>query len=150
MTHRVQSRFMQRKLMQLRAQAPDVYDKLMAEQREMLTGARRALSDLSREKLVELTWDTVGSFLPATASRFGPTGPMRQRIREIASFVTGGDSAPAPRCSILDVGCGDGSIVPFLRTEGAKDENYLGIDLSGTMIQTASQAYPRATFEQIR
>ena len=87
----------------------------MLKQQEMLDGVRRRLSEFEREKLIELTWDVVASFLPATATPYGPTGEMKRRINKIAKSVAVQPQATPKGAAILDVGCGDGSILPFLR-----------------------------------
>ena len=142
-----QRHFMRRKFNQLREQAPDLYASLVLQQQEMLDGIRRRLSEPEREKLIELTWDVVASFLPATVTPYGPTGEMKRRINKIAKFVAVQPKATPKGAAILDVGCGDGSILPFLRDVGCRDQDYLGIDLSSTMIQTAARAFPHASFE---
>ncbi|EOD11855.1 hypothetical protein EMIHUDRAFT_214195 [Emiliania huxleyi CCMP1516] len=83
-------------------------------------------------KLVELFWDAVAAYIPA-----------RQR-----SVGESGMSAKARRPAVLDVGCGDGALLPHLLRAGADAGRYLGIDLSARMVAAAAAAHPAATFRR--
>ena len=127
------------------------------------------LSPAERSKLVELTWDTIAAFLPT--GRAPPAGGAmgaggakgrkgrsargggakggggkvsvsERRMRRVAAAA-----AARAGAAVLDVGCGDGSLLPMLRAAGADERAYAGIDLSGGMVAAAAAAHPRATFE---
>lgn len=53
----------------------------------------------------------------------------------------------SPRSSVLDVGCGIGNLIAFtsLATEG----NYLGIDISSSMVERARVLHPKFRFEVV-
>lgn len=50
--------------------------------------------------------------------------------------------------AVLDVGCGDGALLPHLLRAGADAGRYLGIDLSARMVAAAAAAHPAATFRR--
>ena len=121
----------------LQAADPALYAKMAAQQ------GGGALSADVHEKLVELTWDTVAAYMPATAAAAG--GPSSTVAKKLGLSPR----ADAPRrAAVLDVGSGDGSTLPFLRGAGADDARYCDLDLSGRMIAAARAAHPAATFEQ--
>lgn len=45
---------------------------------------------------------------------------------------------------VLDLGCGNGRLLTFLKKEGYK--SYLGIDQSGELLKQAKKAHPKETF----
>ena len=104
----------------------------------------------AREKLVELTWDSVASFMKSEATGKKPTGAsatrsktpgggspvLQEKLRRIARACLQKESSTF---SVLDVGCGDGAIVPYLEDIGAT--RYVGIDLSSCMIQRARRLW---------
>ena len=81
-----------------------------------------------REKLLAMTWDVVADYLPTETV----DASLDARLSRVAAFARG-------RC--LDVGCGDGSIVPHLR-----ERTYRGVDLSGRMVDLARKHHPDAQF----
>lgn len=52
-------------------------------------------------------------------------------------------------CSILDFGCGFGSLLPHLKARGVKEKNYLGIDINPDLIARARRLHPKARFEVV-
>ena len=50
--------------------------------------------------------------------------------------------------AVLDVGCGDGAMLPHLLKAGAEQGQYLGIDIASTMIDRAEMAHPKAMFKR--
>ena len=100
-------------------------------------------SDPTREDchaaIVEITWDAIAAFLPVTHSPV-PTPAAQKKLAAIArAGCDGVDLSPAT----LDVGCGNGLLLPFLAACGAPPDKYRGIDLSGRMIQVAQGALER-------
>lgn len=94
------------------------------------------------EALVEITWDSIAAFLPVTHSPT-PTPGAAKRLEAIARGLVdvGGESV-----SVLDVGCGNGLLLPFLSDAAAGQSaqlEYQGIDLSSRMISAAEAAYAR-------
>jgi SAM-dependent methyltransferase len=81
-----------------------------------------------REKLLAMTWDVVADYLPTETV----DASLDARLSRVAAFARG-------RC--LDVGCGDGSMVPHLR-----ERTYRGVDLSGRMVDLARKRHPDAQF----
>ena len=122
----------------LQAADPALYAKMAAQQ------GGGALSADVHEKLVELTWDTVAAYMPATAAAAGgPSSTVAKKLDLVAACCCAEAGG-----AVLDVGCGDGSTLPFLRGAGADDARYCGLDLSGRMIAAARAAHPAATIEQ--
>lgn len=70
-----------------------------------------------------------------------------QKIREVA-----GDKKTAQgesRLNILDMGCGTGQLYgDLVQALGQEGFHYLGVDLSGAMLERASEKYPEAAFIQ--
>ncbi|KAL1500637.1 hypothetical protein AB1Y20_013286 [Prymnesium parvum] len=99
------------------------------------------------EALVELTWDAIAAFLPVTHSPT-PTPAAARKLTAIARAACDG-SAAAPR--VLDVGCGNGLLLPFLVASGMGAAEYRGVDLSSRMIDAATKAHGRlgARFEAV-
>ena len=100
-------------------------------------------SDPTREDchaaIVEITWDAIAAFLPVTHNPV-PTPAAQKKLAAIArAGCDGVDLSP----STLDVGCGNGLLLPFLAACGAPPDKYRGIDLSGRMIQVAQAALER-------
>ena len=116
-------------------------------------------SDPTREDchaaIVEITWDAIAAFLPVTHSPV-PT-PAAQK--KLAAIARAGCDGVNPSPATLDVGCGNGLLLPFLAACGAPPDKYRGIDLSGRMIQVAQRAlerkvaadptYAGATFDEL-
>lgn len=47
-------------------------------------------------------------------------------------------------CTVLDLGCGDGRIIPHLKQFGLAEENYFGVDIDNDLIELAKKDYPKA------
>ena len=98
---------------------------------------------VAQAKLVELTWDAVAAFMPRSANgspKSTPGREIREKVSLIARACVGFPSRAAPSSvfHVLDVGCGDGSVLDFLNSalEGSECD-YTGIDLSSRMIEAA-------------
>jgi len=100
--------------------------------------------------LVEVTWDSIAAFLPVTHDS-KPTAEAQKRLTVIARAAYDGTGPPPAR--FLDVGCGNGLLLPFAAAVGCPPESYRGIDLSSRMIETARKThsdqaqYKGATFD---
>lgn len=131
----------QENMRKIKSSEPDVYRRMQKE----IFDARRGISqpsDAVHELLVEATWDTIASFLPVTRTSRIDRG-VAGRLETIAKACL-----PVKNARILDVGCGDGSIVQYIKKAGGQEEMCTGLDLSGEMIDTAKAAYRRATFRK--
>ena len=53
---------------------------------------------------------------------------------------------PLPQCRVLDVGCGEGSLLGWFHERGAKPGNLYGVDLLPDRIRVAHQTFPAFTF----
>ena len=84
-----------------------------------------------RDRLLAMTWDTVADYLPVETA----DAALDARLARVAAFARG-------RC--LDVGCGDGAMVPHLKARAA----YCGVDLSARMVSLARRRHPDARFER--
>jgi SAM-dependent methyltransferase len=83
---------------------------------------RTLRSALSLPQAYQLSWNVVGG---------------RGEIKVVAEEYV----RPEPGCRILDIGCGPGTLVPYLpRSE------YVGIDVSSDYIESARKRFPDATF----
>lgn len=114
-----------------------------------------SLSEQIHEARVEATWNSVALFLPNDyAHSRGKVEPfVDRRLRCIANVI---NSAPAmnavsgdidsKKSFLLDVGCGDGSLAPYLsqskNLEGKEEFlNYYGLDISSEMIDLARKRW---------
>lgn len=118
---------------------PAVYDAIVEQQRagEVHSGAAHA-------KLVECTWDAVAAFNSkgATISR-----DLKERLARIAAAAVPADAAAAATTLVLDVGCGDGGLVPSLVSAAGPALEYVGVDVSGLMVEAARAKHPALAFE---
>ena len=96
--------------------------------------------------LVEVTWDAIAAFLPMTHS---PT-PTPAAQRKLTAIARAGCDGACASPAVLDVGCGNGLLLPFLTACGAPPSSYRGIDLSGRMIECAQAAHTDAAYSGAR
>ena len=113
---------------ELRSRDPTLFGELVKAQSQ-----DGSASEAGKEALVALTWDVVADCLPVMG---GEDARLSSRLDAIAEGVGG-------RC--LDVGCGDGSLVPHLARAG-RLEAYVGVDVSGGMVRAARRKHPKRTF----
>ena len=132
----------------LRTREPQAFERLVAFKQSHAAAAPTSgaahvgESDAgAHELLLELTWDSVAAFMPE-AQR--PTREIEGRLRRIAHAAT--DGLGPVSGTLLDVGCGDGALVPHVAAAAACD--YVGIDLSSVMVARARRAHPAARFER--
>lgn len=90
---------------------------------------------------VAATWNTVALFLPQDYQRVkGKLEPtVERRLRHIGTACQGEKDE---NFELLDVGCGDGSLVPFIPDKC----RYFGLDLSTEMIALAKQKHVGKNF----
>lgn len=96
---------------------------------------------LFRERLAERQFRMIGlrsvlSFPQAYRLFWNAVGGRRYVTICVEEYVK-----PKPGCRLLDIGCGPGNIVPYLR-----DVEYVGFDMSAEYIESARKHYPQATF----
>ena len=133
-----QEQHFQSALRRLEKKDPELFTVLMEAEGGLPTGD-------AHKKLVELFWDAVAVYMPARKRDTDSTkmgAEMRSKIESIATLSTA--SGPA----VLDVGCGDGAMLPHLLKAGAEQGQYLGIDIASTMIDRAEMAHPKAMFKR--
>ena len=119
-------------LQNMRARDPDLYaDLVKAQRRDEAATAR------GKEALVALTWDVIADCLPVMG---GEDAAMTAKLAACAAAV--------PPGAVLDVGCGDGAMVPHLARAGVL-ESYVGIDVSERMVAAARRRHPKRTFEAV-
>lgn len=118
-----QSRMLESKLAQLRSTDPNLVKEM----------SESVMSQRAREKLVELTWDVVATFMPPGEE---PPPPLAARLRRIACAAR-----PESGSMLLDIGCGNGVLLPALLDAGCLPADYCGCDLSGRMIAAAEAAH---------
>ncbi len=98
-------------------------------------------SDEAHAKLVELTWDTIAAFMPATSGAVDGGPPTRADAKKLERI---GAACGAMAGDLLDVGCGTGLVAPFLERAGVAPARYRGIDLSRRMIGAAETVHAAA------
>ena len=76
-------------------------------------------------------WDVIGSFI--TIDKIDEN--IAEKCHAVADACV--PAQMRGNCALLDVGCGDGSLLQFLRSVGVDESRYVGIDLSSTMISKA-------------
>ena len=96
---------------------------------------------------VAAVWDAVALFLPKDYLRTkGKVEPhIDRRLRNIAAVCCDNlvIADKSNRIALLDVGCGDGAIIPYLVD---KNVDYTGIDLSSEMIRLGEKRHPGMKF----
>lgn len=89
----------------------------------------------SRERLTQLYRRSLDLHGPtARGQRWASEQSQRERFRLLAKVIPCG---AAPPCSILDVGCGVGDFLGYLRDEGWRGRGYHGFDIVPEMIDAA-------------
>jgi ubiquinone/menaquinone biosynthesis C-methylase UbiE len=100
--------------------------------------------------LQQITWDTTASLRKNRHNTIKISIPVENHMLEVAKMAL-----PNPNNTVLDCGCGDGILIPFLeRYAKSTKPSYCryevhGIDLSKEMIKIAADTYPEASFTQI-
>lgn len=107
---------------------PELYDRIKTDPTH--PDAHRAL--------VEITWDAIAAFLPVTHSA-KLTEAAQKKLTAVAR--AGCDGTSESPMSTLDVGCGNGLLLPFLLACEAPASAYRGIDVSDGMIERAKAAH---------
>ena len=87
--------------------------------------------------LVEITWDAIAAFMPLTHT---PT-PTPAAQKKLAAIARAGCDGTLAVPAVLDVGCGNGLLLPFVAACGAPPDGYRGIDLSARMVGCAAATY---------
>ncbi len=122
---------------------------------EEMEGAKRAQGELDRlmneynfsernlhNILQQATWDASAD---AKAAR-SITGEMpldvQKRVQKGCDVAVQQALTIDAKPKVLDVGCGFGVLVPFLRKSGISEDQIHGIDLSSEMIRNAEQSFP--------
>eukprot|EP00960_Hanusia_phi_P031776 749481-Hanusia_phi.AAC.10 len=138
-----QSKFFNQKIVEMRSCEPELYSEMqtIASNPSMENAGSEASARL-RQHLVEITWDTVAAFLPEQG-----TVPIDSLLQKKMIAIARA-CIHKPGCTLLDVGCGAGSILKFLELCEHKAGDYHGIDVSGNMIQRAQAQHPDALFEK--
>lgn len=124
-----------------------------------LEGARRAKEDLDRlleensiseqdlHNLLQLmTWDASADAKAARAMTGDMPKDIQKRVEKGCELVAQAVLANPNGGTCLDVGCGFGVLVPFLKKVGIPEKQIYGVDLSPEMIRNAKEMYVNANF----
>jgi SAM-dependent methyltransferase len=138
-----QARFFQSQIESLRTSDPEMYTKIEHHNELMKQGR---IEYIGHQKLVEMTWDTMAAYLPVLGQNMevSTSSKVEKKMKLIAKAAC---TRKASETRILDVGCGDGAIFPFLIKAGASKAGYLGLDISSKMVEAARSAHPDGRFE---
>lgn len=94
--------------------------------------------------------NTIRGFFDGRLSMYGADDPHAlawgSRESQEARFAVLAAVGPLAGASILDVGCGVGDLYGYLVRRQLQPAEYLGIDISDSMIEAARQKYPDAGF----
>lgn len=112
----------------VKEEMPELYDRIKTDPTH--PDAHRAL--------VEITWDAIAAFLPVTHSS-KLTEAAQKKLTAVAR--AGCDGTSDSPMATLDVGCGNGLLLPFLLACDAPASAYRGIDVSDGMIERAKAAH---------
>ena len=91
----------------------------------------------------EITWDASADAKAARAITGSMPQEIELRVQRVCSAVADAVGSEG-RC--LDVGCGPGTLVPFLTKAGLTTEQIVGMDLSSEMIRNAKEQHPNIEF----
>ena len=138
-----QSSYFQTRLLSLKKNDPNLF-KVLESSYEPHNANSNESARQAHEKLVEYTWDTIAAYLPltSTGAAGGAVEPAVSKKLDIISQAV----CFQTNASVMDVGCGNGVIVPHLKRAGADLKSYYGIDLSNEMVDFAKQSYPGLEF----
>lgn len=73
-------------------------------------------------------------------------GSREQQVYRFSQVLQCADFADR---SILDIGCGFGDLLGFLKRQGIQIKRYVGIDVNPEFIKVASMTYPEAEFHTV-
>ena len=133
----------QEKLEELQSDNPTLFETLV-EKKQLQAQLGQDLEGDVHEKLVEISWDVIGSFITEGSHEIEEA--LKEKCRSIASACIASPEKIGT-CAVLDVGCGDGALLPYLREAGAEQGRYVGLDLSSTMIEKAKT---KLNYEKIK
>ena len=137
-----QSKFFNQKIIEMKNSEPQLYSEMQSVASKSSNGESESESSAQlRERLVEMTWDTVAAFLPKA-------GGTVDSVLEKKMIAIAQSCLHRPECSLLDVGCGTGSVLKFLDNSEYAAGEYHGIDISGNMIESAKSQHPGVLFEK--
>ena len=91
------------------------------------------------------TWNAIAEFLPLSESQKLPER-TEKRLQKIANACTLGNYGRKVG-SLLDVGCGNGLMLPYLKKSGLKLQTYTGVDISPVMIDQLSKKKAKGVCE---
>jgi 2-polyprenyl-3-methyl-5-hydroxy-6-metoxy-1,4-benzoquinol methylase len=130
---------------------------------EDMEGAKRAQAELERlmqeheftqrdlhNLLQKATWDASADAKAARSITGEMPADIQKRVQagcDVAVQRAQETAGDVDKVQVLDVGCGFGVLVPFLRKAGLQDDQIHGIDLSPEMIRNAQQWYPQCHLE---
>ncbi|VEU34583.1 unnamed protein product [Pseudo-nitzschia multistriata] len=101
-------------------------------------------NDLTEEDLQvamqKLTWDASADAKACRSVTGNMPATFKNRVTKAAQVAY--EAATDKESLVLDVGCGYGVLVPFLKKAGFKPSQIHGVDLSGEMIGHAKSFYP--------
>lgn len=124
----------QEKLEKLSTEDPVFFEDLVEKKKQQAQLGVELEGDV-HEKLVELSWDVIADFITESSSD-SLEEDIKMKCRSIASACIPADKNGGT-CAVLDVGCGDGALLPYLMAAGADQGRYVGLDLSPAMIEKA-------------
>lgn len=73
---------------------------------------------------------------------------VSERYRNLRSILNRKHEYSLPECKILDIGCGNGSLLGWFHEHGAQAKHLFGIDLLPDRVDAARRGYPEFTFEE--
>lgn len=133
--NQAQALLFQEKMMELQTEEPDLFAALVEKQKQQRQSGQELEGEV-HEKLVELSWDVVGSFISSESGQ-GLDEGIDVKCKAVAAACVSEENNQMISCGVLDVGCGDGAFLPYLTAKGADEGRYVGLDLSSTMIDKA-------------
>ena len=101
-----------------------------------------AADDASRQHAtrVRATWDTIAAFMPLSGDPSAVDKPVARKLSQIASAAMPLGSLG----TVLDVGCGNGLLLPPLLRQGMPASGFHGIDVSQGMLDLAAGSHAEA------
>ena len=94
-------------------------------------------------KLHEITWDESAIFRSQRHQTQEVSKKLDEFMMQVATECMSAESG-----SILDVGCGDGILIDYIKSahKDARVEDIFGVDISSEMIKIACKKHPKAQF----
>ncbi|KAL3908239.1 MAG: hypothetical protein SGILL_008557 [Bacillariaceae sp.] len=104
-----------------------------------------------QKTMQEITWDASADAKAVKSLTGKMPRDVQNRVQRACDYaaeaITANSNSDNASGCVLDVGCGYGVLIPFLKKAGVAPSQICGMDLSSEMIKNAQSFYPNIRFE---